>query len=135
MYKQINRIYTNIFDKRIFRCWLLYNTLYTHVYIHRIPPNRACLPTHFMALTNCPFTQHSMRADGTEFSLMIQMEGNARPAAVEMLMTMAVVECPWIKPSSDQRSAMGRVETYDCLVLLVDEGSNRDLLAIVIREG
>lgn len=27
MYKQINSIYTNIPDKRIFSCWLLYNTL------------------------------------------------------------------------------------------------------------
>lgn len=32
MYKPINSVYTNILDKWIFSCWLLYNTN-SHLYI------------------------------------------------------------------------------------------------------
>lgn len=65
MYKQINSVYTNIFDKRIFSCWLQYNTL-IHMFTFTICPltdHRLVsihLPTHFMAFHKLAIntTQH-----------------------------------------------------------------------------
>lgn len=87
MYKQINSVYTNIFDKRIFSCWLLYNTL-THMLTftispltdHRLVSTR--LPTHFMAFHKLAIntTQHDSQWHRVQFYEM-QFESNTRPAA------------------------------------------------------
>lgn len=65
MYKQINSIYTNILDKRIFSCWLLYNTLihmftFTTSFLTDHQLVNAHLPTHFMAFDKLAIntTQH-----------------------------------------------------------------------------
>lgn len=68
MYKQINSIYTNILDKRIFSRWLLYNTL-IHMFTfaislptyHQLVSTR--LLTHFMAFDKSAINtrQHESR--------------------------------------------------------------------------
>lgn len=81
MYKQINRICTNVFDKRIFSCWLLYNTLiHMFTFTKSLQTQQSCQLISWLSTSRLS-TQHSMRANGTDFSLMNQNESNTRPAA------------------------------------------------------
>lgn len=87
MYKQINSIYTNIVDKRIFSCWLLYNTL-IHMFTSAISFLTDHLLvgthplTHFMAFDKLAIntTQHESRRHRVQFN-EIQDDSNTRPAA------------------------------------------------------
>lgn len=87
MYKQINSIYTNILDKRILSCWLLYNTL-IHMFTFAItilphrPPAGQDLLSHFMAFNKSAIntTQHESQWHRLQFN-EIQYESNTRLAA------------------------------------------------------
>lgn len=87
MYKQINSIYTNILDKRIFSCWLLYNTL-IHMFTFPLSLLRdhqlvsTHLHTHFMAFNKSAIntTQHESQWHRVQFD-EIQYESNTRPPA------------------------------------------------------
>lgn len=85
--KQINSIYTNILDKRIFSCWLLYNTLihmFTFLLSLLADHQRVSthLSTHFMAFHKSAIntTQHESRWHRVQVN-DIQYESNTRPAA------------------------------------------------------
>lgn len=114
MYKQINSIYTNILDKRIFSCWLLYNTL---IHMFTFPLSlltdhqlvRTHLRTHFMAFHKSAIntTQHESRWHRVQFN-EISMRATQDPlwhvmyewrsmemAAVEWM--LVVYPSSWIK--------------------------------------
>lgn len=87
MYKQINSIYANILDIRIFSCWLLYNTL-IHMFTFAVSLLTdhqlisAHLLTHFKAFykSAANATQHESRWHGVQFD-EIQYESNTGSAA------------------------------------------------------
>lgn len=74
MYKHINSIYTNILNKRMFSCWLLYNTL---IHMFTFPSSlltdhqrvSAHLSTHSMAFHESAIktTQHESRWHSVQF--------------------------------------------------------------------
>lgn len=87
MYKQINSIYTNILDIRIFSCWLLYNTL-IHMFTSAISllTDHQLISTHLLTHSMAVYksaintTQHESRWHRVQFN-EIQYENNTGPAA------------------------------------------------------
>lgn len=98
MYKQINSIYTNRLDKgySVVGCYI--TLLFTCLHSPQTTSWSAHTCFHISWLsTNQPLTQHSMRADGTGFSLMkSSMRATQDPLQRVMYewgsMTMAAME-------------------------------------------